>query len=51
MYNVLVDETTLQPKHLQMLSYKLAHMYFNLSVSGRSLWPRNVFLTSCSSEL
>ena len=33
MYNVIVDETSYQPKHLQMLSYKLAHMYFNLSVS------------------
>ena len=34
MYNVILDETDYQPKHLQMLSYKLAHMYFNLSVSS-----------------
>ena len=33
MYNVIMDETDYKPKHLQMLSYKLCHMYFNLSVS------------------
>ncbi|XP_043211196.1 piwi-like protein Siwi [Amphibalanus amphitrite] len=35
MYNVILDETSYMPKHLQMLSYKLAHMYFNLSSTVR----------------
>lgn len=33
-YNVIFDESGLKPNHIQMLSYKLTHLYFN--------WPGTV---------
>jgi len=35
MYNIIYDKTHYKPMHLQLLSYKLAHMYFNLTSTVR----------------
>lgn len=32
-YNVIEDTTGLQPDHIQRLTYKFTHLYFNWSVS------------------
>ena len=32
-YNVIFDESGLKPDHLQMLTYKLTHLYFNWQVN------------------
>jgi len=33
-YHVIVDNTGLQPDHMQMLTYKLCHLYYN--------WPGTI---------
>ncbi len=33
-YNVIDDDGSLKPNHLQMLTYKLTHLYYN--------WPGTV---------
>lgn len=32
-YNIIEDTTGLQPDHIQRLTYKFTHLYFNCSVS------------------
>ena len=33
-YNVISDSSGLKPDHLQRLTYKLCHLYYNWPVSG-----------------
>lgn len=37
MYNIIEDTTTWQPKHHQMLAYKMTHLYYNWPVSLENL--------------
>ncbi len=37
-YNIIYDKSGLKPDHLQMLTYKLCHLYFN--------WPGTVRVPS-----
>lgn len=39
-YNVIYDSSGLKPDHIQRLTYKLCHVYYNWPVSLRARLPR-----------
>lgn len=52
-YNVVYDTSGLKPDHMQRLTYKLCHMYFNWQVSKTlraSVSPPGCEMSWCSSE-
>lgn len=40
-YNVVYDTSGLKPDHMQRLTYKLCHMYYNWQVDNEATWTTN----------
>lgn len=36
-YNIIYDDNGLKPDHMQRLTYKLCHLYYNWQVGGHSM--------------
>lgn len=46
-YNVIYDSSGLKPDHIQRLTYKLCHVYYNWPVSLRARLPQRAGASPC----
>ena len=50
-YNIISDSSGLKPDHLQRLTYKLCHLYYNWPVSGVAVLSFRIAVCACNYTL